>query len=495
MRKLLISLFAVVVLASAAFAQQVFNNPGGNALRTNATVGLAGTLTGAVNFTGVTSGTAIITAQAVAGAPTLALGTTSGTLAGSASSPLTINSTTGVITCSTCGITSNPLSQFAATTSAQLAGVISDETGTGVLVFATAPTFTTSITDPLVIGGTAAGSTLSLRSTSGVGTTDQILFQVGNNGATLGGLINTDGRWNVGTTNSAPDSLLVVNANTGVTVAPNAGTYFHVVGADAANPRMLLDGFGGVPVMNIRRANGTRASKTAIANADTLFAFGVAGWDTAAYGDSTSINFLASETFTSSAHGGYIEFYTTPTGTTATAAAGRFQASGGLSIGATADPGTGGLYVNGATITLNGLATDATHTDRTVCQDSTSKSLFFGSGAVGICLGTSGAQFKTAFAPMVAGLDEVVKLNLQNYRYRDGYGDNGARVQYGLTAQDVEAVIPDLARHNLQGETINYDWGALVFVSLRAIQQLKADNDNLVQRIDMLERRAAAGGR
>jgi len=37
----------------------------------------------------------------------------------------------------------NPLSQFAATTSAQLAGVISDETGTGALVFATSPTLVT----------------------------------------------------------------------------------------------------------------------------------------------------------------------------------------------------------------------------------------------------------------------------------------------------------------------------------------------------------------
>ena len=35
------------------------------------------------------------------------------------------------------------MSQFASTTSAQLAGVISDETGTGVLVFATSPTLTT----------------------------------------------------------------------------------------------------------------------------------------------------------------------------------------------------------------------------------------------------------------------------------------------------------------------------------------------------------------
>lgn len=49
-------------------------------------------------------------------------------------------------------LTTNPLSQFAATTSAQLAGVISDETGSGALVFANSPTLTT----PNI--GTATGS-------------------------------------------------------------------------------------------------------------------------------------------------------------------------------------------------------------------------------------------------------------------------------------------------------------------------------------------------
>lgn len=41
------------------------------------------------------------------------------------------------------GNVANPLSQFAATTSAQLAGVISDETGSGALVFGTSPTLVT----------------------------------------------------------------------------------------------------------------------------------------------------------------------------------------------------------------------------------------------------------------------------------------------------------------------------------------------------------------
>jgi len=45
----------------------------------------------------------------------------------------------------TVAYTSNKLSAFAATTSAELRGVLSDETGTGVAVFGTSPTITTSI--------------------------------------------------------------------------------------------------------------------------------------------------------------------------------------------------------------------------------------------------------------------------------------------------------------------------------------------------------------
>ncbi len=42
-------------------------------------------------------------------------------------------------------LVSNPLSQFSSTTSAQLAGVINDETGSGALVFGTAPTLSNPV--------------------------------------------------------------------------------------------------------------------------------------------------------------------------------------------------------------------------------------------------------------------------------------------------------------------------------------------------------------
>ena len=56
----------------------------------------------------------------------------------------TVNGVSGAIT--NVAKTTDKLSVFAATTSSELAGVISDETGSGVLVFGTSPAITTSLT-------------------------------------------------------------------------------------------------------------------------------------------------------------------------------------------------------------------------------------------------------------------------------------------------------------------------------------------------------------
>lgn len=51
----------------------------------------------------------------------------------------------GTVSCSTCGVTGSPLSQFAATTSAQFAGVVSDASGTGLVILQTSPTIITPV--------------------------------------------------------------------------------------------------------------------------------------------------------------------------------------------------------------------------------------------------------------------------------------------------------------------------------------------------------------
>lgn len=62
----------------------------------------------------------------------------------------------------TVAYTSNNLSVFASTTSAQLAGIISDETGSGALVFGTSPTIATPVINGLPTGtGVATANTVS----------------------------------------------------------------------------------------------------------------------------------------------------------------------------------------------------------------------------------------------------------------------------------------------------------------------------------------------
>lgn len=78
-------------------------------------------------------------------------GTTVGPISGasggsfSATTPLAVSFPAGVTTyaCATCSVTTLPLSQFASTTSTQLQGIISDETGSGLLVFNNSPSLTT----------------------------------------------------------------------------------------------------------------------------------------------------------------------------------------------------------------------------------------------------------------------------------------------------------------------------------------------------------------
>jgi hypothetical protein len=117
-----------------------------------ASANLALTGISSVTLPGSTSGTAQIIPTAVAGTGTV----------------ITLPATTGTV-----ALTANKLSAFAATTSTELAGVISDETGTGALVFANTPTLVTpdigaATGTSLVLSGnlTVNGTTTTLNSTT-----------------------------------------------------------------------------------------------------------------------------------------------------------------------------------------------------------------------------------------------------------------------------------------------------------------------------------------
>lgn len=430
------------------------------------------------------------------------------------STKLTFNPSTGVLSSTSftgagTGLTGTAASLTAGsvTTNANLTGPITSsgnatsiasQTGTGTkFVVDTSPTiitptFTTSYTSPLAIGGTGAGSTLTLESTSGAGTTDAIVFATASQAERA--RITSAGLVNIGP-NVAPDSTLTINQNTAATVAPSAaGTALHMIAPDATTLPLLMDTFNSQSLFFIRRADGTLASKSAVGAGSTLFQFLGQAWDGSAYNTIARMRYFTSNAQTGSDHSSQIAFGTIPTGSTTIADAFYIQPSGGVSVGTTTDPGIGSVQVNGQVFVPNATSDTAT-TDSTACLATTGGKLLKGTGTLGICLGTSSARFKQDIAPMGAGLAEIERLAPKNFFYKKDFGDNGKRQQYGFLAEDVVKVLPGITTPDKDGKPLAVDLLALVPVLVNAVKQLKADNDNLRMDVLALQAKVAAGNR
>ena len=146
----------------------------------------------------------------------------------------------------TVALTSNKLSAFAATTSAELAGVISDETGSGLLVFATSPVLTTpsigvataTSINKVAITAPATSATLTIADGKTL-TINETLTFTGTAGTTMtfpttsATLARTDSPTFTGTiTAAALTASGLITANAGLTVA--SGQTLTLTGATVA---------------------------------------------------------------------------------------------------------------------------------------------------------------------------------------------------------------------------------------------------------------------
>tara|TARA_R110002126_G_scaffold4177_1_gene22371 strand:+ start:2366 stop:4258 length:1893 start_codon:yes stop_codon:yes gene_type:complete len=160
-------------------------------------------------------------------------------------------------------LVANPLSQFAATTSAQLLGVISDETGTGLLVFATGPTFASIANTGVVSAGTWQGGVIDA-TYGGTGLSSISTLLNSNVTPTTLGLV-------IGTNVQAYDSTYLVDADIGVNVQAYDATI--VVDADIG--------------ITVQAYDATLASIALLGTAANKFAY-TTGIDTWAEGSVTA---------------------------------------------------------------------------------------------------------------------------------------------------------------------------------------------------------------
>jgi len=90
------------------------------------------------------------------------------------------------------------------------------------------------------------------------------------------------------------------------------------------------------------------------------------------------------------------------------------------------------------------------------------------------------------------GLDTIMALRPVNYLWKNPTDQVQQGKQFGFIAQEIEDVIPELiVTKDDAMETVTYKHRELVPILTKAIQELKAENDNLKERLDRLEAKMA----
>ena len=205
----------------------------GQTVTTTATPTFAG-----INYSGSTSGTANLVAPAIAGTTIITLPGATGTLATTAgtetftnktlTSPLlttpnlgtpssaTLTNATGLpIATGVSGLGTGIASFLATPTSSNLISAVTDETGTGALVFANTPTLVT----PVI--GAATGTSLTLTGGVSAGTSTLTSLSVTNN-ETVGGTLGVTGATSLTSLTASGTSTLTTLTTTGAATLASA---------------------------------------------------------------------------------------------------------------------------------------------------------------------------------------------------------------------------------------------------------------------------------
>jgi len=305
-----------------------------------------------------------------------------------------------------------------------LTAIGSAPTGTGSIVLSAAPTFTTSITSPTILGGTSTSQTLTLQSTSGVGATDSVVIKVGNNGGTTALTAASSGTVTIGTLNLT-NALGTAYGGTGLTSFTAANNAIYSTSSSVLTAGTLPVAAGGTNLTSyttgdILYASGstTIAKLTAVASGQVLAS---AGTGTApAYTSTPSVTSVTS----ASLYGGTAAASTLTLQST-TASSGTFTDSIVLKVN---NAGS----VTAMTAAASGIVYFGTTTTPTT-------------GAIALPTGTTGQQPGTALTGMLRF--NTTKTSFEGYN-----GTSWASVGGGATGGGTDQIF------YLNGQTVTTDY-------------------------------------
>lgn len=232
------------------------------------------------------------------------------------------------------------------------------------------------------------------------------------NGSTVG-TISAAGKWALGSNIPVASlvPLLDVNASLAVTAVPPISTVtptMRILGPTADFTALALQNFGSQNLLQVYQAAGTPSAPTGVLLDSNIINF--QGWpfDGTNYGNygaaqsSVSMKFIAAENLDSTHHGTKIIFATTPLASVTRADAVTIQASGGVSVGLSTDPGVGVVSV------LTGFRQGTMTAGRVLRSDGTN----FVSNTLGITdISGLGANVATALAIAVGSTGGLVPFN------------------------------------------------------------------------------------
>jgi hypothetical protein len=298
-----------------------------------------------------------------------------------------------------------------------------------------------------------------------------------NNIATSSGLFDGSINFMIGSTSRF---FVASNGNIGIGTQSPGGS-LDVVRDGASS--VLATSFGTVAGGFMSRfARGTASAPTAVQTLDVIGTIGATGYGATGFATSPRAGMLAvaAEDWTDTAQGTALVLGTTPIGATEAEGYVAILSSGNVGIGTPEGP-------SGEPTALDRLHVFG---DIRVGTGGTNGCLkdFGGNPLTGTC--SSDRRFKRDIVPFGRSLDRVAALQPVHYFWRAGdFPDRhfGDRKGYGLIAQDVEEVLPELVVTGDDGYK-SVDYSKLPLLAIQAVKDLKDENESLKQRISALER-------
>jgi hypothetical protein len=231
-----------------------------------------------------------------------------------------------------------------------------------------------------------------------------------------------------------------------------------------------------------KTARGTIAAPTATQFGDELAEFTAEGYDGTGFVEAAGWGAFAAEDWTDTAQGTVMVFYSTPVGVS-NSQLHMAITNGNVGINPQVDV-NGFPIVNDKLQVYGDIRVGTTGTNGCIKN-------FAGTGIIGTC--SSDRRLKKNVTPFAAMLDKVTALQPVHYFWRsDEFPARhfGNSQNYGLIAQDVEQVLPELVATDSDGYKA-VDYSELPLLTIQAVKELKAENDARKAENDALKQRVA----